>query len=112
MGARGNGRIYEGTSLSPLPPLPLLRLVLVLSPLFLPASPFTYTRTPSTTLLQLYAMQYGAALLTAIRVAEYDDIIDPVQAHSLLALAASSSHAYETCSKVRIVLASGCVRCY
>lgn len=49
---------------------------------------------------QLYSGQYAASLRTAVRLVEYDDILDPVQVHSILALAAVANKSYGICSKV------------
>ncbi len=51
--------------------------------------------------VQLHAGQYGAALKTAVRLCDYDDILDPVDVYSLYALAAIANKAYSMCSKVR-----------
>ena len=49
---------------------------------------------------QLYEGNADAALRTAMQLADYDDIIDPLDAHSLLALVACSNKAFGVCSKV------------
>ena len=43
-----------------------------------------------------------AALRTAMRLTEYDDILDARQSYSVLALAALASRSYGICSKVEI----------
>lgn len=48
---------------------------------------------------QLYAGQYVAALATAQALTEYDDLLDPVQAYSIFALAAVANKNYGLCSK-------------
>lgn len=55
---------------------------------------------------QLYGGRPDAALRTAMRLREYDDIIDPVDAHSLLALVACANKAFGVCSKSFIKLES------
>eukprot|EP00053_Salpingoeca_punica_P010039 m.90373 g.90373 ORF g.90373 m.90373 type:complete len:1153 (-) comp15261_c1_seq1:288-3746(-) len=55
---------------------------------------------------QLYAGQASDALRTAARLTEYDDILDPVQAYSLLAIAALANKSYGVCSKAFIRLES------
>eukprot|EP00051_Salpingoeca_urceolata_P028079 m.484856 g.484856 ORF g.484856 m.484856 type:complete len:1179 (-) comp23570_c0_seq1:94-3630(-) len=55
---------------------------------------------------QLYKGDYRAALKTAVRLTEYDDLLDPVQAYSILALAAVASKSYGICSKAFIKLES------
>jgi len=55
---------------------------------------------------QLYAREYAACLQTAMVLVEYDDVLDPVQAYSILALAALSNKSYGACSKAFIKLES------
>ena len=54
--------------------------------------------------LQLYSGQYNAALKTAVRLCEYDDLIEPVEIYSLLALAAVANKSYQMCSKVHLFI--------
>ncbi len=49
---------------------------------------------------QLHTGQYKSALKTAVRLCEYDDILDPVDVYSILALASIASKAFGWCSKV------------
>eukprot|EP00040_Diaphanoeca_grandis_P015836 m.81289 g.81289 ORF g.81289 m.81289 type:complete len:1161 (-) comp25403_c0_seq3:252-3734(-) len=48
---------------------------------------------------QLYQKNYTDALRTAHALPEYDDYLDPVQAYSVLALAALACKSYSACSK-------------
>ena len=47
-----------------------------------------------------------ASMKTCLRLCDYDDIIDPIDIHSLLALAACANRAFGTCSKAFIKLES------
>ena len=51
---------------------------------------------------QLYAGHYNEALRTAVRLADYDDLLDPMQVYSVLALAAIATNNYALCSKAFI----------
>ncbi len=42
---------------------------------------------------------YAPALKAAVRLAEYDDILDPADVYSILALAAIATKCYSICSK-------------
>lgn len=53
---------------------------------------------------QLYEGRSDAALRTAMQLKEYDDIIDPIDAYSLIALTACSNKAFGVCSKAFIRL--------
>ncbi|XP_065063167.1 WD repeat-containing protein 35-like [Rhopilema esculentum] len=53
---------------------------------------------------QLYEGRPEDALRTAIHLRDYEDIIDPTDAYSLLALAASANRAFGVCSKAFIKL--------
>ena len=53
--------------------------------------------------LQLHTGQYTAALKTAVRLCDYDDILDPVDVYSIFALAAIANKSYGMCSKVRLM---------
>ncbi|KAL4693904.1 hypothetical protein H8959_013169 [Pygathrix nigripes] len=55
---------------------------------------------------QLYEGYVDAALKTALHLKDYEDIIPPVEIHSLLALCACTSRAFGTCSKAFIKLES------
>ena len=55
---------------------------------------------------QLYSGKYQDSLRTAVRLTEYDDILNPVQAYSILALAAVANKSYGMCSKAFIKLES------
>jgi WD repeat-containing protein 35 len=55
---------------------------------------------------QLYSSDFSAALKTAMRLTEYDDLLDPRQAYSILALAALAARSYGICSKAFIKLES------
>jgi len=55
---------------------------------------------------QLLEGRHQAALRTAKQLCDYDDIIDPVDAHSLLALIACANKAFGVCSKSFIKLES------
>eukprot|EP00730_Choanoeca_flexa_P001723 TRINITY_DN10757_c0_g1_i2.p1 TRINITY_DN10757_c0_g1~~TRINITY_DN10757_c0_g1_i2.p1 ORF type:complete len:1157 (+),score=402.04 TRINITY_DN10757_c0_g1_i2:149-3619(+) len=55
---------------------------------------------------QLYSGKFNEALKTAVRVTEYDDLVDPVQAYSVLALAAAATRNYGLCSKAFVKLES------
>uniref|UniRef100_A0A7M5VC06 Anaphase-promoting complex subunit 4 WD40 domain-containing protein n=1 Tax=Clytia hemisphaerica TaxID=252671 RepID=A0A7M5VC06_9CNID len=48
---------------------------------------------------QLYEGRPDAALRTAMQLKDYDDIIDPIDAYSLIALTACSNKAFGVCSK-------------
>merc|ERR1711894_335597 len=53
---------------------------------------------------QLQEGYVDAAMRTALFLREYEDIIDPCDIYSLLALAASANKAFGTCSKAFIKL--------
>jgi len=55
---------------------------------------------------QLYEGRSDAALRTAMQLRDYDDIINPIDAHSLLALVACANKAFSVCSKSFIKLES------
>ncbi|XP_076457078.1 WD repeat-containing protein 35-like isoform X2 [Babylonia areolata] len=55
---------------------------------------------------QLHDGYVDAAMRTALHLRDYDDIIDPVDSYSLLALAACANRAFGTCSKAFIKLES------
>ncbi|XP_066268365.1 WD repeat-containing protein 35-like isoform X1 [Branchiostoma lanceolatum] len=55
---------------------------------------------------QLYNGYVDAAMKTALHLREYEDIIDPVDIYSLLALAACANRAFGSCSKAFIKLES------
>ncbi|XP_072032249.1 WD repeat-containing protein 35-like isoform X2 [Amphiura filiformis] len=55
---------------------------------------------------QLYQGYVDASMKTCLRLCDYDDIIDPVDIYSLLALAACANRAFGTCSKAFIKLES------
>eukprot|EP00039_Didymoeca_costata_P008719 m.115408 g.115408 ORF g.115408 m.115408 type:complete len:1163 (+) comp14202_c1_seq1:133-3621(+) len=55
---------------------------------------------------QLYSGRHADSLRTAMVLIEYDDIIDPVQAYSVLALAAVVNKSYSACSKAFVKLES------
>merc|ERR1712146_447109 len=48
---------------------------------------------------QLYAQRYAPAMKTALRLAEYEDILDPREVYSLIALAAYYSRHFAVCSQ-------------
>eukprot|EP00049_Salpingoeca_infusionum_P026788 m.27924 g.27924 ORF g.27924 m.27924 type:complete len:1165 (+) comp8999_c0_seq1:165-3659(+) len=51
---------------------------------------------------QLYSGHATEALRSAVRLAEYDDIVDPLQVYSILALAAVATESFGLCSKAFI----------
>eukprot|EP00050_Salpingoeca_kvevrii_P018636 m.76510 g.76510 ORF g.76510 m.76510 type:complete len:1153 (+) comp8114_c0_seq1:167-3625(+) len=55
---------------------------------------------------QLNQRQYAPSLFSAMRLTEYDDILDPVLAYSVLALAAIANQCYGICSRAFIKLES------
>merc|ERR1711871_233052 len=55
---------------------------------------------------QLHASKPYDALRCAVRLTEYDDIVDPLLAYSLLALAAAATRNYAICSKAFVKLES------
>ncbi|KAI0210975.1 WD repeat-containing protein 35 [Lamellibrachia satsuma] len=55
---------------------------------------------------QLFEGQVDSATKTALHLREYDDIIDPVEIYSLLALVSCNSRAFGICSKAFIKLES------
>jgi WD repeat-containing protein 35 len=55
---------------------------------------------------QLYTGWYSEALRTAVRLSDYDDLVDPETVYSILALAAVATRNYGLCSKAFVKLES------
>ncbi|XP_013413466.1 WD repeat-containing protein 35-like [Lingula anatina] len=55
---------------------------------------------------QLYEGYVDAAMNTALQLRDYEDIIDPIKAYSLIALSSAANRAFGTCSKAFIKLES------
>ncbi|CAH3191381.1 unnamed protein product [Porites evermanni] len=55
---------------------------------------------------QMYEGAIDAAMKTALRLCDYEDVLDPVCIHSLLALVSCANRAFGTCSKAFIKLES------
>jgi len=55
---------------------------------------------------QMYEGSIDAAMKTALRLSDYEDVLDPVCIHSLLALVSCANRAFGTCSKAFIKLES------
>lgn len=55
---------------------------------------------------QMYEGAIDAAMKTALRLCDYEDVLDPVSIHSLLALVSCANRAFGTCSKAFIKLES------
>ncbi|XP_034939935.1 WD repeat-containing protein 35 [Chelonus insularis] len=53
---------------------------------------------------QIYNKDTDAAMKTALRLREYEDILDPEDIYSLLALSSATNQAFSTCSKAFIKL--------
>lgn len=52
---------------------------------------------------QMYAGHSEAAMRTALHLRKYDDLLDPEDIYSLLAIASFSCQYYGQCSKVRVL---------
>ena len=54
--------------------------------------------------LPFFKLSWFSASLQALHLCDYEDVLDPVCIHSLLALVSCANRAFGTCSKVKIFL--------